>query len=47
MVYGVETYDGVSFVAAPMVLLAIVVAASWVPDLRSTRIRPTEALRSD
>jgi ABC-type antimicrobial peptide transport system permease subunit len=47
MVYGVETYDVVSFVAAPIVLLAIVVAASWVPALRSTRLSPTEALRSD
>jgi predicted permease len=44
-VYGVGVYDPMTFVAVPLLLAAIAVAASFAPTLRITRIDPAETLR--
>ncbi|MGA8108409.1 MAG: ADOP family duplicated permease, partial [Acidobacteriaceae bacterium] len=46
-VYGVGTYDPLTLVAVPMVLLAIAAAASLLPALRIAKIDPAETLRSE
>jgi putative ABC transport system permease protein len=47
LLYGVATFDPLSFTAVPLVLLAVVLLASWIPARRATRVRPVEALRAD
>ena len=44
MVYGVETTDPVSFVLVPALLVAVALAASWIPARRAATGNPTEAL---
>jgi len=44
-IYGVTVYDPMTFVAVPVLLAAIAVAASFAPTLRITRIDPAETLR--
>ncbi len=46
-IYGVGTYDPVTLVAVPLLLLAIAAAASLVPALRIARIDPAETLRAE
>jgi ABC-type antimicrobial peptide transport system permease subunit len=46
-IYGVETYDPVTFIAIPLLLAAIAAVASSLPTLRITRIQPAETLRSE
>ena len=43
--YGITTDDRVTFVAAPVVLVAAALVACWLPAHRATRINPTDALR--
>ncbi len=47
IVYGVSTVDPVSFVAAPVVLLAIVTLATWLPARRAARVDPVHALKEE
>jgi predicted permease len=44
MVYGVPTTDWMSFVSAPVGLMMVVVAASWIPARRAAALPPTVAL---
>ncbi len=44
-IYGVGTYDPVTLVSVPLLLLAIAAAASLLPALRIARIDPAETLR--
>jgi predicted lysophospholipase L1 biosynthesis ABC-type transport system permease subunit len=46
-IYGVTTYDPVTLVTVPVLLLAIAAAASVLPALRIARIDPAETLRSE
>jgi predicted permease len=46
-IYGVSTYDPVTFVAVPLVLAAIGAAACLLPTLRISRIEPAETLRAE
>ncbi|HEX3660817.1 MAG TPA: ABC transporter permease [Acidobacteriaceae bacterium] len=46
-IYGVGTYDPVTLVTVPLVLLGIAAAASVLPALRIARIDPAETLRAE
>lgn len=46
-IFGVGTYDPVTFVAVPLLLATIAAVASFLPTLRITRIQPAETLRSE
>jgi predicted permease len=47
LLYGVSTFDPLSFIVVPLLLVAVVLGASWVPARRATRVNPTEALRAE
>ena len=46
-IYGVTTYDPVTLVTVPLLLLAIAGVASLLPALRIARIDPAETLRAE
>jgi len=43
----VDAVEPVVLVAAPLILLASSLLASYIPALRATRVDPTVALRSE
>jgi len=43
--FGVQAYDGVVFIAIPVFLTAVAMAAVWFPARQDARINPIEALR--
>jgi ABC-type antimicrobial peptide transport system permease subunit len=47
MLYGVTAVDALTFTIMPLVLLAIAIAASFVPAMKALRIDPTVALREE
>ncbi len=46
-IYGVRTYDPVTFVAVPVLVALIAAIASFLPTLRISRIEPAETLRAE
>lgn len=46
LLYGVAPYDPVSWVGAALVLVVVVVVASWVPAFRAGRTNPATLMRS-
>jgi putative ABC transport system permease protein len=47
MLFGLPRLDPVSFVGTAGIFLAVAAAASWVPAIRASVVRPIEALRND
>ena len=47
LVFGVSTHDTLIFLGAPMLLIAVVLVASWTPAQRAMRVDPIIALRHD
>ena len=45
IVFGVEVTDALTFAAAPVCMLVLVLLATVVPVLRATRVSPVVALR--
>jgi len=44
---GVATFDGWSYAGATGMLLAVAVAASWLPARRASRVDPAEVMRAE
>ncbi|MEZ4455721.1 MAG: ABC transporter permease [Gemmatimonadales bacterium] len=47
LLYGIAPLDPVTFIAAPVLMLAIGALAAWLPAWRAGRLDPTEVLRAD
>ncbi len=47
MVFGVETLDLVTFVAVPLLLAGVALAACYLPARRATSVSPVEVLRQE
>ena len=47
LLYEVSTTDPLTFVAAPLVLVAVSLLATWIPARRASRIDPLSALRAE
>lgn len=45
--YGVSTFDPLTFVATPLVLISAAMAATYLPARRATRVDPVEVLRAE
>jgi predicted permease len=45
--YGIQPHDTWTFVLAPVFLVAVALAACWIPARRAASINPTEALRAE
>jgi ABC-type antimicrobial peptide transport system permease subunit len=47
MLYGVAPNDPLTFLATAVLLLAIALAASWIPARRAAQVQPVQALRHE
>jgi predicted lysophospholipase L1 biosynthesis ABC-type transport system permease subunit len=47
MLYGIQPYDPTTITAGILVLLAVALAASWIPARRAAGVQPMEALRHE
>jgi ABC-type lipoprotein release transport system permease subunit len=47
ILYQVGAFDPIAFTAAPVVLAAAALVATWLPARRATRVNPLQALRTE
>jgi ABC-type lipoprotein release transport system permease subunit len=47
MLFGIGPYDPATMASCTVVLLALALAASWLPARRAAAIEPMEALRHE
>jgi predicted permease len=47
LLYGVKAVDAESFVAAPLILTIVALAAVWLPATRASRVDPMRSLRTE
>jgi predicted permease len=47
MLYGIQPYDPLTMVSGVAILLAVALAASWIPARRAAGVQPMEALRHE
>ena len=47
LLFGLQAHDPTTYLAAVVVLMAVGVAASWVPARRAARINPAITLRAE
>ena len=47
MLYGVQPWDPVTLAAGAFLLLAVALAASWIPACRAAGVQPMDALRHE
>ena len=47
MLYGIQPYDPLTFSTGVLVLMAVGLAASWIPARRAAGVQPMEALRHE
>jgi len=47
MLYGLKPADPISLAASALLLIAVALAAGWIPALRASRVEPMEALRHE
>jgi ABC-type antimicrobial peptide transport system permease subunit len=47
MLYGIQPWDPVTMLGGVSILIAVALAASWIPARRAARIQPMDALRHE
>ena len=47
MLYGIQPYDPATLGGGVLILLAVALAASWIPARRASRVQPMDALRHE
>ena len=47
MLYGIEAWDPLTMICGVLILMAVALAASWIPARRAAGVQPMEALRHE
>jgi predicted permease len=47
MLYGIQPWDPLTMAGGVLILMAVALAASWIPARRAARVQPMEALRHE
>jgi ABC-type lipoprotein release transport system permease subunit len=47
LLFGVTTHDAITFIAAPLLLVGVSVAACLLPARRATHANPLDVLRAE
>ena len=47
MLYGIQPWDPPTLAGGVLILMAVALAASWIPARRAARVQPMEALRHE
>jgi ABC-type antimicrobial peptide transport system permease subunit len=47
MLYGIQPGDPLTFSTGILILIAVALAASWIPARRAARVQPMDALRHE